>query len=278
MIKTSAVSERANIWNPGLIKNSILAFDKIYVPWDDDNLKLLESDLFGTDVSLDDVMYLREKRVIFDNPVDQSQLIRDASAKLNEYLATLEYDLGNESKQNAFGFFLERCGAAKISSSMDELTTPVSAYAPEWGGGMQPDKDVMSLVLDNFPSVHEDVPYDEVLGFREENDFLYKELLLWIRKASREERLEEDLRDEILHLINQFSRAKEIADIKFRAGRAEIFFLAMGAIKDFLSLKPEKVRNTIAHFRKNRANLMQAEMDNPGRPLGFVVKAKEKFE
>ncbi|TVU91032.1 hypothetical protein [Vreelandella titanicae] len=281
MTVSAAVSEKANIWKSGTLKNSILIFDKIYVPFGDENLKLLEFDLLGTDVTPEEVGYLMQKGVVIDNPVSQSKMIEEALAKLTEYIKNENLELGGENKRRVFGAFLERVGAAHINESLGELAVPVSSYA--YGRGLpmpqnQHGKEIMSLVIDHFPSIHNDVPFDEVLSFRQEHKMLYNDLLRWVGKASRSEYEPIELREELSYLINQFLCFQKIADLKFRPSSAEIFFITAGAVKDLMLLKPQKVANTIASFRSKKADLLQAELNNPGRPLAFVVKAQQEFK
>lgn len=281
MTVSAAVSEKANIWKSGTLKNSILIFDKIYVPFGDENLSLLEVELFGTDITPEDVGYLRKKGVVIDNPVPQDEMFAEALAKFKEYMKSKKLELDGEKKRRIFGAFLERFGAAKINESLGELAVPVSNYAYGRGLPMPQEhqgKEVMSLVIDHFPSIHDEVPFDEVLSFRHEHKTLYNDLLRWVGKASRSESTSTELREEISYLIDQFSHFQRIADLKFRHSSAEIFFIAAGAIRDLMLWKPKKVANTIACLRAKKADLLHAELNNPGRPLAFVVKAQKEFE
>lgn len=276
-MKTIAISEKASFWKITDIKASILAFDKIYIPQGTSKLErqILESDLRHANISLDDVEYLENKGIIQQTPVNSSELVENALSLIEKY----NYKNGgiNKNTRYIFGNILERLAIKKLSKTSENIFIPSSSLSSlPTLKSKEPQTEVFSLIIDNLPIISEDVPLDEVISFKNEFSKDYQKLLLWSTTFSSGEN-EKARKEELSAMIERFREHQNIGDIKFRPGKVELIFQGMGVIRDSFTLRFGSVVKTLASVRKMKAELLEHEVNNPSRPLSYIVKAQDKF-
>ncbi|MCL5796281.1 MAG: hypothetical protein M1579_02120, partial [Gammaproteobacteria bacterium] len=62
-----------------------------------------------------------------------------------------------------------------------------------------------------------------------------------------------------------------------KSGLIELTCVGADIFKKAFSLNFDGVTKSLASIRRDKANLLEAEFNNPGRPLGFIAKAQEVF-
>lgn len=280
MAKISSVSEKGNIWCSGAVKTSILAFDRIYIPPHQLHPDLLMVDLAGSSYSVEDVEYLIELGIVCFNPAPEAELINSAMNELRKlsFNSSSFDDIGSQ-KRKAFASILERMGAQYISDNSREIAIPFSSAFDF----LMPVKTlssqqlVYSLVLESFPIIHEDVSFDELLDFKSSNRHLYSELVMWTVKAAKSDSDPIALTAEIESLISKFKAFEKASELKYKPGLIELTCVGADIFKKAFSLNFDGVTKSLASIRRDKANLLEAEFNNPGRPLGFIAKAQEVF-
>ncbi|MDP5215517.1 hypothetical protein ORJ66_20950 [Pseudoalteromonas tunicata] len=277
-MKTIAISEKASFWKITDIKASILAFDKIYIPQGKGNMdrQTLELDLLNKGISLQDVEYLESQGIIQKSPVNTSALV-DKALKLIKKYNTQNNGIDLNTKY-IFGNILERLVIRELSKDCEDIFLPSSSLAElPTLKNRNTTPEIYSLVIDNMPIISEDVPFDELISFKNEHSKDYQRLLLWATKISDNES-EKVRKDELCEMIESFRRHQEIGDIKFRPGKAELIFQGLGIFRDAFTLRFGSVNKTIASIRKAKGELLEHEINNPNRPLSYLIKAQDEFE
>lgn len=276
-METIAVSEKAGFWLAPNIKSLLLMFDKILIPQGKKkgDRKTLEMDLHNTGVSLGDVEYLESKGVVCENPVEGKLLVEKSINEITKYNS--ENGGINKDTKHIFRNILERHVVNELSEKSKDIFVPSSSILtlPSLGCNNSLSS-VYSLVLENIPIVSEEVPFDEVISFKKECSLDYRRLIQWVGKASEDEASGIFL-DEISDMVERFRVHQKIGDLKFRPGKVELVFQAAGVVVDAFTLRFGSVSKTIASLRKDRADLMAHELENPGRPLSYVVRVQDTF-
>lgn len=272
-MKTIAISEKASFWKIADLKASILTFDKIYIPQGKGSMdrQILELDLLNTGVSLKDVEYLQRQGIVQKSPVNTNVIVDKA-------LTLIKNNGIDLNTKYIFGNILERLVIRELSKGSEDIFLPSSTLAelPTLKSRHTP-PEIYSLVIDNMPIISEDVPFDELISFKNENSKDYQRLLLWATKISNNES-EKVRKDELCEMIENFRRHQEIGDIKFRPGKAELIFQGLGIFRDAFTLRFGSVNKTIASIRKTKGELLEHEINNPNRPLSYIVKAQDEFQ
>ncbi|MEJ6522205.1 hypothetical protein PQI64_20830 [Shewanella bicestrii] len=277
-MKSIAISEKASFWKISNIKASILAFDKIYIPQGKEAIerKTLELDLQNKNISIQDVEYLENQGIVQKSPVNGSDLVNKALTLIEKY-NNINNGIDSNTKY-IFGNILERLVISELSKDSGDIFLPSSTLTvlPTLKD-TKTQSEVYSLAIDNMPIISEDVPLDEIISFKNENFSDYQRLLLWSSNISASDS-EKVRKEDLSEMIENFRRYQEIGDLKFRPGKVEIIFQGLGVFRDAFTLRFGSVNKTIASIRKAKAELLEHEVNNPSRPLSFLVKAQDRFK
>ncbi|MEZ8852002.1 hypothetical protein AB6E22_13020 [Vibrio cyclitrophicus] len=276
-MKTIAISEKASFWKVPDVRASLLAFDHIYIPQGKDIIdrKLLSSDLRHCDLTMENVEFLEQQGIVVKSPMCTSSVVDQAEKILNE----LKIKMGHENvdSKTAFMNILERLSIRELSKEPSTLFVPSSRlYHSSPLNNANTKSNLYSLIVENLPIISEEVPLDELLDFKREYGSDYQRLLLWVSKI--EENDAPTHKDELQHMINSFREHQNIGDLKFRPGKVEMLFQTAGTFMNSFLGKYITVANSLAKVRKENAELLEHEKNNPNRPLSFVVKAMDEFK
>ena len=139
---------------------------------------------------------------------------------------------------------------------------------------------VWRIVIAEMPQLSLDVPWQDVLDFRKEEQTqqLSRGLRRWVRKTASENLSAAEVEDEVRYLLGEYKRHMKVSGMK--ADRAALEFLVPhdaqvdteGVEQNFNCLS-DLARVT----RASRLELLEAEMKAPGRELALIPKLRKRF-
>lgn len=249
-------------------------FDEVFMPYGKYTFDQigLERDLAKSTLSLEDYEYLSEKGVFVQNPLDGELLVDTAHRQVCEYNDA--HGGNSPHTKEVFTNYLERFSVEQLSVNSSDIFIPASEFSSKINNYSS--ASVCTLLIENLPIISEDVPLDEVLSFRAEHITDFKELVQWISELDDEKSFIDN--DRLMVMIESFRKYQRIGELKFKPGKVELVFQCLAQFQDAFKRDFGKVSKTLASVRKDKANLIEHEMNNPNRPLSYIVKAQDHFK
>ena len=136
---------------------------------------------------------------------------------------------------------------------------------------------IVQIVINNLPLPSSETPWEQILDFRNdgENEKNINNLRRWIRKIATENFTPNEIEDEIEWLLNEFEKYMKLHKMKANTETIEVITKAP---LEFLSLKFSKIIDPLFAIKKRKINLLEAEMNAPGREMAYIINANETFQ
>ena len=141
--------------------------------------------------------------------------------------------------------------------------------------------DVAQIVISKLPIPDDMTPWEQIIDYRndEENQKNLLDLRRWIRKISTENLSTSEIEDELQWLMNEFQRHMRIHKMKANTETLEVLVKApLEIIEDLIKLKFSKIPEPFFALKKRQINLMEAELNAPGREMAYIIKARDTFQ
>jgi hypothetical protein len=139
--------------------------------------------------------------------------------------------------------------------------------------------DVIKLIIQEFPVIDESVPWDNIVQFRKENRDKLLTLRKWIYEVTRKGMSLKEANIELQYLMAEYQKAMSLYEMKYTRGKIETIVTAtFEVLENLAKLKPSNVTKPFFDLKRQKMNLLEAEMSAPGREISYIVKAKEHFK
>ncbi len=158
-------------------------------------------------------------------------------------------------------------------------TFPYSKYIHEFPNSQK--SYVAQIVINKLPLPNNETSWEQIIDYRNdpENQNNLLGLRQWIRKISREELSKTEIEDEIEWRINEFDKHMKIHKMKANTETLEVMVKApLEIIENLIKLKFSKIPEPLFALKKRQINLMEAELNTPGREMSYIIKARETFK
>ena len=136
----------------------------------------------------------------------------------------------------------------------------------------------LEITIKNIPMPPENIPWDDLIQFRKEEENIAKlrALRLWLQQRSSSEQTPREMQEELEHLLYEYKKYMVIQHKKF----------GQGVISALISSTPEVVANiatlnlgnavkAIFDIKGRHINLSEAELTAPGREVSYIAKAQQ---
>ena len=139
---------------------------------------------------------------------------------------------------------------------------------------------VLRTVIRGLPMPDESVSLQEILELRLDSDFIEKRerLWAWIRRVSGENWSEQDLREELRYLSNEYEKYMRINKIKYQiTSFGAIVKFGVGLLEDIAKLNFKDVADSLFSIVGENVNLSAAELSAPGREVALIPYLEAKY-
>jgi hypothetical protein len=142
--------------------------------------------------------------------------------------------------------------------------------------GLKERHNVLSVVLKRFPAVTTDVPLQDIVAFKRDQDTQDKfaRFWKWTRKISQQHTDAHELEEELDSLINDYSQHLKQLTRETGNERLEILLATPGdLIEDVIKLRLGNIARRLLQLRKTKISAHGAEMKLPGSEIAYVTEA-----
>jgi hypothetical protein len=144
-------------------------------------------------------------------------------------------------------------------------------------GEMNP---VVEIVLRRVPMVRDDVPWEQILEFRQDEEargFL-RGLRVWMSELVQCKLSPVEIEDKLEWLLFQRSqhlKAHRLAHNLDAFGG--VFVASVEIIEDLIKVKWGKAARGMLALANRKAQLMKLEMEDPGKEIHYLLKMRDRF-
>ena len=173
---------------------------------------------------------------------------------------------------------LYRAVAIESSQTKSLIATPIidpGSYIED--AGIFKKTPVYQAVIHEFPVPSSIVPFEDLLMLRAEEEFKLRRNALrsWIRNISVREMSKNEIIEEIRYLLNQYENYMRIQKIKYsRPNLSGILKFSASLLEDTVKLKAKDLTESICPVFCQNINLVEAEINAPGRELAYIATSK----
>lgn len=217
------------------------------------------------------------------------QKFKDAQNLLNKVITIQNLDLKNvkDEIQHADLIAEQQISLLRLLAIIMEATKdvtavttfPYSKYAYELPNSQK--GYIAQIVINKFPIPNNETPWEQIIDYRNdpENQNNLLGLRQWIRKVSKEDLSKTEIEDEIEWRINEFQNHMKFHKMRANTETLEVIVKApLEIIENLIRLKFSKIPDPFFAFKKRQINLMEAELNAPGREMAYIIKARKAFK
>jgi hypothetical protein len=137
---------------------------------------------------------------------------------------------------------------------------------------------IVKISISNFPIVNESIPLENIIQFRNENRNKLLSLRKWIYEVTRKGMNAKEASVEIQYLMEEYKKAMSLYEMKYTRGKIETIITAsLDIIENLAKFKPSNIMNPFFSIKRQKMDLLEAELKTPGREIAYIVKAQEEF-
>lgn len=139
---------------------------------------------------------------------------------------------------------------------------------------------VLNTLIDSFPSIDETVPWEHIIDFKSDPDSKTKLIALrnWINKITKNEIDVNELKDEVAYLINEYKVFLRFHKMKTNTGTLQLTLkVPFDILENLIKIKWSKLPDVLFIFKKRQIELLEAELNAPGRELAYIIKSQDEF-
>jgi hypothetical protein len=263
------------------LKSYSLLFDKFYV------YGLSSIDYLDVEECLKgDVEFLKREGILVELPLDVwIEVGREAHASedYRKLIATFDNATVNAENVAWDHDYFTRLASARMAAKGLETVPICERDFPEklFGPKVQPTEVVMANTLrigfNALPTPDETCPWEDVLSFRADMKGKAWEFRRFLCQLATEEMTESQIREEIGYSLSKYREWMEIHRRKSRLIALDAIFTPLKVLEKAVKLKWGEIAEVIVSAEVKRTELLEAELEAPGRECAYVFKAKQEF-
>lgn len=166
-----------------------------------------------------------------------------------------------------------------LSSRLMYNDKPVVAHAEAVNLNTQGNElNALEITINNIPMPPENIPWEDLIQFRNEEETVAKlrALRIWLKDRSSAGQSPREIQEELEHLLYEYRKYMEIQHKKFR----------QGILSTLISSTPEIVASvatlnfgaaikSVFDIKGRYLGLSEAELSAPGREVSYIAKARD---
>lgn len=140
---------------------------------------------------------------------------------------------------------------------------------------------VVQVVINKLPFPNNETPWEQIIDYRNatENQKNLLSLRRWLRKISSESLSPMEIEEELEWLINEFQNHMRLHKMKANTETLEVMVKApLEILEDLIKLKFSKIPEPLFALKKRQINLLEAELNAPGREMAYIIKTRDAFQ
>lgn len=141
-------------------------------------------------------------------------------------------------------------------------------------------ENVAHIILHQLPIPSELTPWESILDFRHDSETAGKLLALrnWMNEVARAELPPNEIEEKLEWLIYDYKQHLDLHRMKINTTTLEAVVIATAEMFEHLvKFEFGKLAKGLFSLKHRRLDLIEGELNAPGREVAYIAKAKEKF-
>jgi hypothetical protein len=169
-------------------------------------------------------------------------------------------------------------GATSANPVIDQVPIcewPLPSVGSETGLSSQ---DILRISLDVVPSPDDGTDWEDILNFRAERRDKQWDFRRFLRSLATKDQTEAEVRDDIEWSLNEYSKAMTLHRLKTGTSFVEVYLIpAIEIAENLAKFNWSKIAKGALSVKRRKIELLEAEMNAPGRECAYVFDAKKRF-
>lgn len=156
------------------------------------------------------------------------------------------------------------------------LLSTVPIYIPKKSAKTE----VVEIILNSLPVLTDDVPWEQVIDFRNDSDARKKLLALrkWMRKVVSEELTAYAIEEELEYLLHDYEQHLQLRKMKFKKGILHTVLTVVPEIlENIVKLKLKNVFDPLFTVQQHRIDLIEGELSAPSQEVAYISRVRDEF-
>jgi hypothetical protein len=140
---------------------------------------------------------------------------------------------------------------------------------------------VVEVILRAIPCTRADVPIEQILDFRadEEARTKLRRLRFWMRKLAREKAQEREIVEELEELLFEYEEQMKIHRLKYEMNTWRVLLSTTAEVIESLArLRLKSAIDALFAVKEHRIKLLEAEASTIGKEVAYIWSAKIQFD
>ena len=273
-----------------------MLYDELWVPWLKESYPdKKEIEDWGLDQErLAAIAYLESEGLVKESPIDLSKGFLPDDEVTNALMELYETESSKASKtyatpeqaalEGAVASFnidiaLSRLTSYILWKTRQEVVYPVAFPFDERRAipkHLSQTQVVLSIVLKRLPTPSSDLPLEDIVAFKKDEDTKYKfaRFWHWVREISVAPTSRNELEEKIDWLITDYSRHLMQLTKKVKSEQVEVLVTTpLELLEDLVKSRWGKLAKGLFALRRKAISAHDAEMKLPGSELAYVTEA-----
>lgn len=262
------------------LKQASFLFDSIGIPMLEPIIEATPDIWFKSELDL-----LKEKSFLFD-AWDRGTTTLSEGTDLKEIQDELDFMTDLRIKNGDPNLFFEasarQCALIlnRKKDKPDFFSIPLLKKLQPIKGEHDTRAEVLRIAIDNIPVPDETTSWEKVWEFRSDKDSVGKlaNFRVWVNELTRSNLPSNEIRDLLESKLADYRKSLEIHKIKFKLGFLEFVLGATREIIEHIApWKSESPGKALFHVKQKKIDLMQTELNSPGREIAYIYQIQESF-
>jgi hypothetical protein len=179
-----------------------------------------------------------------------------------------------------FQYYVRRmCVQLRVIDGMDAYPV-ISDIIPQMPIPQSQKCDVIDVTLNSLPIPDDTVPWEQIWEYRSDPDSQRKFLALrkWMSEMARAKLTPAEMEEELEYLLDDYRSHLRLHRLQTNTGALETIVIAVAEfLEDLANKRFSKIAKGFFSAKQRQIDLLQGEMNAPGREVAYIIKARGEF-
>ena len=140
---------------------------------------------------------------------------------------------------------------------------------------------VLEVVLEKLPIPDENIEWQRIIEYRSDPDSQgkFNELRVWMQDISRKDYTKDEIEERIKYLMHEYESHLKLHKLKYSHGTIRILVTtSLDVLENAVKLKWGTVAKSLFSLKEKEYDLLQADMNAPGKEVAYLTKTNNIFK
>lgn len=290
-MKIAGIKSTTTIQNSiiGELKQALLFFDLLGIPLLNRYIDIIEKIVPDREEGvyiLNELELLMDKGYLFDAWTSTSTKLSDKidfSAFAKEYQTISNYltqstdlDIGEDAAA--------RLCAMRLNNQFDPpdfTSIPLVKKLILPNSSKLEKSDLIKIIIEKLPIPSDKTPWENIFEYKSDKDSIgkFSALKVWMNKSLKSENSIQEIKDELDVLIYEYEKSLSIHKIQYERGIFQALIIGSAELlENTVKFKFSNIAKGVFSVTKEKADLLKAELESPGKEIAYIVNSITKFK